>query len=148
MKEINLENSDKKVIVDDENYEAISKTKWRIDSDGYARGSQSVRMHRLITNAPKGAEVDHINNNKLDNRKANLRICNRQQNQWNKKPQENNTSGYKGVTWNKKDKRYRAQISYNNKMLHIGSFGNAIEAAKAYDKIAKELYGNYAWLNF
>ena len=146
MKEIKLENSNKKVIVDNEDYETISKTKWRIDSDGYARGRQSVRMHRLIMNTPKGMETDHINEDKLDNRKCNLRICTQHQNQINRGKQKNNTSGYKGVS--RKRKKWVAQIKFMGKIFRNGLYDDVIEAAHAYDKKAKELFGEFAKLNF
>ena len=92
--------------------------------------------------------VDHINGNPLDNRKSNLRICTNAENQRNKGVYKNNKSGYKGVHWFKRDKKWQAQIKHNNKSIHIGLYEDKEEAARAYDKKAKELHGNFKNLNF
>jgi len=105
-------------------------------------------MHRLLIHAPKGMEVDHINGNGLDNRICNLRICTRSQNQINKGLQKNNTTGYKGVSFIKKHRKYRATIRINGKSMYLGEFESAKGAAFAYDNKAKELFGNFAKLNF
>ena len=114
-------------------------------------------MHREITNAPKGMQVDHINGNTLDNRKENLRVCTRSQNMMNRGKQNNNKSGYKGVSYMKKKdpnyeypKPWRAQIKCptNQKVIHLGCYKYPEQAARAYDKKAIELFGEYAQLNF
>ena len=105
-------------------------------------------VHRLIMDAPKGMHVDHINGNPLDNRKSNLRICTHAENQRNRGANKNNTSGYKGVHWSKTTKKWRAEIRHDNKSIHMGYFKTPEEAARAYDKKAKELHGEYAYLNF
>lgn len=82
----------KEVLIDDEDYVLFNKYKWHIGSTGYVvwRGvkdgkKQTIRLHRLITNAPKGLVVDHLNHNPFDNRKANLRVCTQAENSRNKK---------------------------------------------------------------
>ena len=112
------------------------------------RRRATLPIHRLIMDAPKGMEVDHINGNPLDNRKSNLRICTIAENLRNKGAGKNNTSGYKGVSWVKRNKRWLAQIKHNGKQVYIGHYKNKEEAARAYDKKAKELHGEYAYLNF
>ena len=111
------------------------------------RRRKTLQLHRLLMNPPKGMMVDHINHNGLDNRRENLRICTHAENQHNSRKQKNNTSGYKGVYWDKSKKKWRAQIKKDNK-IHIGMFDIIEEAARAYDAKAKELFGGYAQLNF
>lgn len=105
-------------------------------------------MHREIMDVPKHLVCDHINHNGLDNRKNNLRTCTRQQNTHNQKPRKKGTSKYKGVDWNKRQKKWRARIYYRGKCHYLGYFNNEIDAALTYDKKAKELFGEFACLNF
>jgi len=105
-------------------------------------------MHRFILNAPRHKLVDHIDGNGLNNRKANLRLCNHSQNAWNRRPNSGCHSKYKGVYWNKDKKKWHATISKSYKRIHLGYFDNEIEAARAYDKKAKEFFGEFAYLNF
>jgi len=139
-------------VVDEEDFEELSKHKWCV-STGYAVRRlvtngipQLLLMHRVIMNASKGQEIDHINGDRLDNRKANLRFVTRQQNIFNKKPQ-GKTSKYKGVYFRKSWGKWIAQISINKKKQHIGVFENELDAARAYDNIASKLCGEYARLN-
>ncbi len=144
-------------IVDDEDYEELSKYKWhafksRPTSATYAirnppNKKTTRRMHRLIMNPKKGEQVDHINGNGLDNRKSNLRICTNTQNQYNRKLNRRNKTGYKGVHWNKEKCKYRASIRHNKKLVFIGDFNSPIEAAKAYDEKALELFAEFAKTN-
>ena len=106
-------------------------------------------MHSVILSAPKGMVIDHINNNPLDNRIANLRIVTPQQNAWNrKKRRTRSTSKYKGVSWSKNDGKWRALIMLDNKKISLGNFDDEKQAGRAYDKKAKELFGEHAKLNF
>jgi hypothetical protein len=107
-----------------------------------------IQMHRLILNAPKGADVDHINGNGLDNRRENLRICSRAENLRNRGIQRNNQTGYKGVCWNKSKNTYTAQIQYEKTTYRLGTYPSAKEAALAYDKAARRYFGKFAKLNF
>ena len=92
--------------------------------------------------------VDHKDHNRLNNRKkSNLRPATNQQNNFNTIPRKI-TSQYKGVYWHKRDKKWVARITTNRKHFHLGYFEKEIEAAKAYDKVAKELHGEFAYLNF
>ena len=84
----------------------------------------------------------------LNNQKANLRICTRSQNKMNGKSYKNSSSKYKGIWWVKKNKKWRVRIRLNNKTIHLGYFKDETEAAKAYDSKAKELFGEFARLNF
>ncbi len=106
-------------------------------------------MHREIIDVPEGWFVDHINHNGLDNRKANVRPATPADNARNARyPRRNTSSKYRGLWYNKKKKRWRAQITLNNKKKQIGYFKNEIDAAKAYDKAAKKYFGDFAILNF
>lgn len=144
-------------IVDDEDYAELSKHKWyalKVDKTWYAyRGARMpnnkmalVAMHRQILNAPKGSEVDHMNHNGLNNKRDNIQICSKGQNQANQN-MRGGTSVFKGVYWHKSREEWRAQIKHNRKNICLGSFSNEVDAAKAYDKKAKELFGEFALTN-
>lgn len=148
VKRVPLQNTDRYAIVDKRHYDIVMKYRWIVDSNGYAQSSagQTILMHRLILRLGKSPlSVDHINRKKLDNRKSNLRIANASQNQANKLAQVNSRSGYKGV--HKKGNKWAAQIDCNKKRYHLGYFLNPHSAAKAYNKKARELFGNFASLN-
>lgn len=107
-------------------------------------------MHRtlmkLLGHNLDGMEVDHKNGNTLDNRLHNLRVVTKKQNSFNLKLPAHNTSGYKGVSLHKRNQRW---VAYIGKCPHVylGSFGSAIEAARAYNAAAKKRYGKFAKLN-
>lgn len=132
-------------IVDNEDYEALSKYKWGLTKKGYARRAAKPRhifLHRQILNVPDGVFVDHINGNKLDNRKSNLRIVPQSLNSRNLiQERANNNSGYKGVC--KCRNKWRAYIVVNYKQKHLGCFETKEEAAKVYNKYSKLLHGNF-----
>ncbi|MFH1718077.1 MAG: AP2 domain-containing protein [Planctomycetota bacterium] len=108
-----------------------------------------MKMHREIMDPPDHLYVDHINHRGWDNRKANLRTATHRQNSYNRIHfTKNPSSKYKGVSWKKRTKNWNVQIRYNSKSKFIGSFDNEIEAAKAYDKAAKNHHGDFAVLNF
>ncbi len=92
--------------------------------------------------------IDHRNRNGLDNRKKNLRGCTRSQNYANCPAPKTNKSGFKGVRWDKTRNKWKAEISLNDKNLHIGRFLNIEDAIRAYDRKAIELFGEFAYLNF
>ena len=134
------------VLVDAEDFERVSQHKWQIHPKGYAKGRLQY-MHRFIMNAPKNMQIDHINDNKLDNRKSNLRLCTNAQNQMSKGLQSNNTSGYRGVYWDKKHNRWGSIIKFNQKQIRLGFYDDVKEAARVYDSKAKELFKDFARLN-
>jgi hypothetical protein len=162
MKEIELTQC-YKTIVDDEDFEYLSQWKWcaRVKPDGRVLAVRAERikgtsdskrnfqMHRVITKAPDGLVVDHINGNPLDNRKENLRLCTIQQNSMNRKTQLSSKfrSQYKGVGWCKIRKKYFARVYLNGKAYMAGRYDTEIEAALAYNKKALDLHGEYAKLN-
>lgn len=133
-------------LVDDEDYEFLSQFQWYKGQRGYAIAR--VTMHRLVRKTPKDKLTDHINGNKLDNRKSNLRICSAAQNLTNRPPDKTNISGFKGVSWSKKRNTWETTIKVKGRKSWIGYFSNPRHAAMAYDIWAKELHGEFAWLNF
>lgn len=142
-----------KTLVDNESYALFSDIKWAY-SGGYvlydqrSKGARKkIWLHRLIANTPDGMVTDHINGNKLDNRKSNLRVCTRQQNNINVGLNKANTSGYKGVAWHKRNKKWRAIIKYNKKSIWLGLYDTKEEAAIAYNKAAVKYFGEYAFIN-
>lgn len=101
----------------------------------------------MIMGAPFGhKEIDHINGDRLDNRKENLRFCTRVQNEMNKPTSRLSSSGYKGV-YRSRSGAWLARIQLKKKKIHLGTFDNKVDAARAYNEKAKELYGDFAWLN-
>jgi len=106
-----------------------------------------IKMHRLIMNAPEGMHVDHINGDGLDNRRENLRIVTPQLNQANSRKHVAGKSSFKGVSWHHRANKWRAYICINRGQKHIGLFDDELEAAKAYDAVAKSTWGEHAYLN-
>lgn len=105
---------------------------------------KTVFMHRMIIEAPEGMEIDHINRNPLDNRRSNLRVCTRSQNQQNRRPKRG--FKYKGVF---KDRgKYRAAMAVNKVRFWTKSFDTEEEAAMAYDSMALKHHGEFVYLNF
>lgn len=140
----------KYALVDDDDFDWLNQWKWSFSGTRYAwrgKGVNRILMHRLILNPAQGFFTDHKNGNGLDNRKSNLRIASLSQNQWNYSIPKSNTSGFKGVSWYKKTKRWQAQIKKYSKSIHIGYFKTRIQAAKAYNLKAKELFGEFALIN-
>lgn len=159
MKQISLTQG-KFAQVDDEDYDYLNQWKWcankKPNENYYAvrRASilqgetKEIRMHRIIMKTPDGMECDHINHNGIDNQKSNLRNCTHGQNMKNRTSAKNASSKYLGVYWYKVNKKWRATISINGKVTHLGTFKTEIEAAKAYNIMAEKHYGEFANLNF
>lgn len=105
-------------------------------------------MHRLIMDPPKGMEVDHKDGNTTNCQRSNLRVCTRQENVKNTSKRSHNTSGYKGVSWFKPNKKWGVHIGFDKNKLFLGLFKDKIEAAKAYDEAARKYHGEFAKLNF
>jgi HNH endonuclease/AP2 domain len=147
-------------LVDDEDYEKLSAFKWHAYFDPDIKSFYSKRnsltvngkrhsiiMHREIIHAVAGESVDHINHDTLDNRRENLRICSNVQNFSNRKMRSDNTSGFKGVSWEKKSRKWKAQLRVNKKIIYSGYFNTAIEAAEVYDREAISVCGEFALTN-
>lgn len=112
---------------------------------GYARINYT-EAHKLVLKVKSNQQVDHINRNKLDNRLKNLRPCTHQENNFNRSRVNHNKSGYIGVTRSQSGK-WSAYIKHNQRQVHIGLYNDIMDAARARDKKAKELFGDYANLN-
>ena len=154
MREISLTQG-KFAIVDDEDYERISAHKWSFQNGGYAVRTEKhgnshhvILMHRVISGAREGQQVDHIDHNTLDNRKSNIRVCSPSQNHGNRGLNKNNTSGYKGVAKSVGCSTWRAYIAIDYRQISLGSYRSPVEAAMAYDKAAQEYFGEFASFNF
>ena len=141
MKHIELKNYPFFMTCDDDDYVWLSQIKWGFSRSGYAQYG-SLFAHRIIAKTPKGFHTDHINQNKLDNRKENLRIATHSQNRANNSFSIRNTSGFKGVS--KAGKRWRATITVKNKPIYIGVFDDPAEANLAYQKKAQEIFGEFS----
>jgi hypothetical protein len=156
MKEISLTQG-KVALVDDEDFEYLSQWKWFANrkchiwyaKKWYRNGSHktTVSMHVILMNTHGGKEVDHIDGNGLNNQKNNLRICTHQENTRNARLYKNSTSGFKGVTFFRKNNCWRARIQVNGIGYHLGLFKSPIEAAKIYNKMATQYFGEFARLN-
>ncbi len=151
---------EKECLFDEEDEKLVSAYTWYLNPAGYViangRDPKLVYMHRLVMNAKKGQQIDHINGNKADNRKCNLRFSDQSQNRANSKKQipkgREATSQYKGVRMRKdmnpKNRVWTSAIKFRKKRFHLGSFHTELEAAQAYDKEAVKVFGEYAQLNF
>lgn len=156
MKEIPLTQG-KVALIDDEDYPRIASCTWHAKLSGkvwYAKtglgpeGQRAVEMQKvLMGDDPMGRQIDHINGNGLDNRRANLRWATKSQQGQNSSASRANRSGFKGV-YLKTAGRWAATIKKDRKTIHIGYFDTPQEAARAYDARAVELFGEFARPNF
>lgn len=144
-------------IVDDDDFERVSELKWRACKGSknkcwYARTSETICGHRGFTYMhhfvfPGHEELDHKNRNGLDNRKSNLRPATSSQNQANREKRAGTSSRFKGVCWDNTGKKWKARIKCNRKERNLGLYDSEQEAARAYNRAAKEAFGEFAWLN-
>lgn len=142
-----LDDSNEKVLFDIEDYDLIKNILWKLDESGYARGydvvsKKYIRMHKIITNTNKDTIVDHINMNKLDNRKENFRFATHSQNRINSPVRSNNTTGIQGVTF--ENNKWRSRITVNNKSIHLGVFDDFNDAVITRLKAEKKYYKEFA----
>jgi len=142
----------KKATVSKEDYTFINQFRWsyfRAGRSEYAStriNKKTVYMHRLIMVAQKGQEVDHKNNNGLDNRRTNLRICTSSQNKANQRLRVDNKTGYRGINFDKQTGKYRARISFNGKDYSLGRHKFLKDAVRA-RRAALTLHGEFAKIN-
>lgn len=143
-------------LVDDSDYEAISKYKWHIKKHGrtfYAKHStkkgdnrkqKTVYMHSLLLATPRGMEVDHIDGDGLNNRRDNIRVCVHAENTRNARTRLDNKSGFRGVHFHSRDMVWSASIGFKNKRVHLGYFSSKLLAREAYRDASIKYYGNFA----
>lgn len=146
-------------MIDADDYDRVMQHVWKYELHcrskkpyiiSYIMPKQRTYLHRFIIQIQREdkRQVDHINLDPADNRKCNLRICERgAQNAINRPKQKNNTSGYKGVFFRKDTNRFRAAIRVNQKLIHLGHFSTAEEAALCYNEAAVKYFGEFAYLN-
>lgn len=141
-------------LVDDEDYERLKDYSWCVDTKGYAyrniprvegKSQKRVKMHRQVLGLTESFPLaDHRDCNRLNNQKYNLRIGNHHQNSANRLKSSLNTSGFKGVCWNRQSQKWQAGIKYEGRSMHLGLFATPEEAHKAYCTAAAELFGEFA----
>ena len=138
-----------KFFIDYDDYEKVKKYCWYKNKDGYFDSvdkttSKHVKLHRLIMGFPDNRVVDHIDRDKTNNRKSNLRLCTMKENCRNRSVLDSNKSGTPGVCWHKRDKKWQASITVNYKRIYLGSFVNKDEAIKARLEAEKKYYGSFS----
>jgi hypothetical protein len=157
MKEIALVGKNgvgKFALVDDEDFEWLNQYRWYYDTDGYAIGRVIpknrflFKMHRLIIGIddPK-VKVDHWDRNPLNNQRTNLRRCTNAENSTNRRKSANTSSIYRGVTWNKLDKKWQVGFKYKNRFVAVGRFHDEREAALAFNAKCLEIGDPFFVLN-
>lgn len=140
----------KRVLVDAGDTHLLHEHSWHIDRDGYvcrSTGGKTVFLHRQIIRPADGEMVDHINGDRLDNCRANLRPCSVLQNTRNQRLRVTNTSGFKGVHWNAHSGKWQASIRNGERKVYLGTFADPRVAAHAYNRAAIRLHGEFARLN-
>ncbi len=147
---------DKVALVSDQDYEELLQWRWGFHGK-YAHRVEWIKggkgkmkhfyMHRQIMNTPTGFDTDHINGDKLDNRRENLRISSRSQNNANMSKLSNNTSGFRGVSWDRRAKKWQARLNKDSQLVYCARFDTKEAAARAYNQKSLELHGEFAKLN-
>jgi len=138
------------VIVDNKDYNFLNQFYWQVSMENVVLtrfNKKTILMSRFIIQAPDDLEVDHIDGNRLNNQRSNLRLATSSQNKMNRGPRKDNTSGYKGVSWHKQNNKWSARIMANGKYLSLGLFENILDAARSYNLAAKKHHKEFAWLN-
>lgn len=142
----------KSAFVDEEDYAAARKLTWHVSTQGYVvhswTNTSKIYLHQLVLGKQQGEEVDHINGDRLDNTRANLRYVTHANNARNTAKREGTSSRFKGVVWRKDKGCWTAQIAVGGRQRHLGYFRGEEAAARAYDEAALEMHGEYARTNF
>lgn len=139
-------------VVDDEDYAVVAQYKWyaqRCKKSFYARrrvGKKKISLHQFLM--PGVIQIDHRDGDGLNNRRRNLRPATSHQNQCNQPRRKDNTSGFKGVFWDKNKSKWRARIWFRGLNQSLGYFEDPTVAAKAYDEAARRFHGEFARCNF
>jgi len=151
MREIPLLYTDLVAVVDDSDHDLVSQYKWyALTVRGrvtYAVNGDTF-MHRLVMEPTELQHVDHVDHNGLNNQRSNLRYATHQQNLAGCRKRLGASSQYKGVSWSKQSQKWHAQIRVGDKRIHIGLYDNEEEAASAYDSVAYQHHGEFAYQNF
>jgi hypothetical protein len=142
----------KSIIVDDEDFEYLNSFEWQVDKFNTVTthlkdNKESRLIHRIIMKPPIGIEIDHIDGNRLNNQKSNLRFATSSQNKMNRGARKDNKSGYKGVSWHKQRNKWTARIMVDGRYQHLGLFEDIADAIKKYNEYALKFFGEFAWLN-
>ncbi len=143
--------------MDDEDFDELSKYRWDAHKERFVwyatryqkngvREYTRVRMHRQIMGAVS-EQIDHKDGDGLNNQKRNLRFCTNSQNLMNSRTRKDNSSGFKGVTYHRKNKKWRTQLHLDGKSISAGCHATKEQAAMAYNRKAAELFGDFARLN-
>jgi hypothetical protein len=134
------------ILVDDEDFEWLSGFSWCKSHEYAVRSYPKEFMHRMIFGLKPGDKrmVDHVNGNGMDNRRENLRLCDHAGNGHNTGRRSTNTSGFKGVTWDKARRRWKAHIRHDAKKINLGRFDCPKEAHEVYCLAADMLHGEFA----
>lgn len=132
-----------------EDYDKIKDYCWHINKEGYVVSKQAIMMHRVVTDCPVDKLVDHKHGDdtRNDNRKENLRVCTRSENNRNRKPKLDTKSGAVGVAWHSKNKKWMAQITINKKHIYLGSFDNKEDAINARKDAEEKYFGDFSYDN-
>lgn len=133
-----------RALIDLEDVEKVKNYRWNLGS-GYILSKRVGLLHRFILNAQKGEEIDHKSINPLDNRKQNLRKCTSSQNSMNRGMQSNNTSGVKGVHWDKKYLKWKVYIKVDKKLVHLGHYENFDDAVQVRKNAEVKYYGSFKY---
>lgn len=157
MKELPLRNRSNQIVaytqVDDDMFDYLMQWQWRLGSRGYAERTayskgekKKIRLHCIVIDVPAGMLTDHIDRNRLNNQRSNLRAVTQAQNNRNVSLRKNKKSAYRGVCRGKTG--WEARFHFDHKTMQIGTFKSEIDAAKAYDQTATRYLGEAALLNF
>lgn len=141
--------------VDDEDYEYLNQFNWQIAlsmnrpcASRFAKEARIFMHNEIMKKVDSSLFVDHIDHDGLNNQRSNLRIGTHSQNCQNRRPCKNTSSKYRGVYWHKKNKKWASAIRLNKKLIFLGMFINEEDAARAYDNKAKEIHGEWTYVNF
>lgn len=139
------------IMVDDSDFELLNQFNWQVDKSGCVnthgnKYQPRILMHRLLLNPLKSLEVDHIDGNRLNNQRSNLRLATSSQNKLNRGVRKDNKVGLKGVIWNETRKCFQSYIKIPfGKYLYLGKFDDKFEASKAYNKASIKYHGEFAF---